>query len=182
MVLFAAGVLRESQTPIREISEAVGVPDDFAAVVLEAFPEERCTSATSAMSDLQRRLDRGGYADWSIQVESGVQRDACVSWSINSSLKTLTLVAALAPEVRELLRQISDDLMDTCFGEQDAVDYVTSVLTRHGLVDLEVRTDGGLAVPLDRADEVLRHVGAGCWVFSGTGWKDGHPLFFVGGE
>lgn len=177
--LFISGLLRERQTPIDEISHALGVPDHFATILFEIFPDDHCTSLPAAETNLRRRLDEAGYADWTIRLDSDLRRDGCIGWSF-SPPKTLTLVSSFAPEVAGALTQVSAELMATCYDEQKAVERVTSVLSRLGVADFIVRTDGGLAVPLDNAEEVLRHVEAGCWVYSGTGWdEDGRPLFFV---
>jgi hypothetical protein len=182
LVLFGAELLRERQTPNTEIRQAAGVPDELAFALLETFPEDRCVSAASAATDLPHRLDRAGYAGWNVRLGPHVRREGCVTWSVDLAAKTIELVSALAPDAREALTIISNDLMDSCMDKQHAVDHVTSVLRGHGVVDFDVRTDGPLGVPLDRADEVLQHVDAGCWVFSATGWIDGSPVFYVSGK
>lgn len=180
MVLFTAHFLVEQRTPIDEVRQATGIPDGIAVALIDAFPEDRCVLQGAATIELRQRLDRAGFADWKIQAESPMPRHACVGWSVDPLEKTIGLVAALSPEVREALKRLPDEMMETCFSERDAVAYVSSALRNQGMRDFEVRTDGPVGIPLDRGDEVLRHLEAGCWIFSAMGWKDGRPVFFVG--
>lgn len=183
MALFGAELLRRSPTPISEIQDALGVPDNLAAALVETFDERRCTSAGSADRRLRERLDTSGYADWTISSEPNLAADECVTWSADASRKTILLISALSPEVREAMQQVTYELIDErCLGREQAIDYVTSVLTRLGQTNFEVRTDGPLGFPLDRADEAMRHVQAGCWIYTGTGRDKERRLFFVSSE
>lgn len=159
------------------------MPESLEDAVRQALDEDRCTSAALAERDLRERLIRLGYVDWSIHFEIGVQPDSCVAASIDTSRKRIRLGPALRPEVRRAMQEAADYLIENCLGRQEAVDYLTSMLIRLEEVNFEIRTDGPFGIPLDRVDEVLRHVEAGCWVYSGTGWTaQGRALFFLSGR
>lgn len=183
LALFSTEFLRKSPEPISEIQDAFGVPEELAAVLAEVFDEQRCTSVGTAKRDLRQRLDAVGYVDWSIASEPNLPQDSCVSWSLKTSQRTVQLVSALSPEVSKAMQQVTYELIDRrCLGEDEAIAYVTSVLTRLGQANFEVRTDGPLGFPLDRVDEALAHVQAGCWIYTGTGRDKEHRLFFVSSE
>jgi hypothetical protein len=158
-------------------------PENLVATVRQVFNEGRCTTAAQAQQELRLRLDSLGYADWSVWARSEVQPNACVTSSIDTSTRRIVLILALRPEVRDAMQKVTNDLIDRCLGKQDAIDDVTSVLSGLGETGFEVRTDGPLTAPVDRVTEVKRHIDAGCWVYSGTGWTpEGRRLYFVSGR
>lgn len=182
-IITARSLLGGGPTSPEALGGGQSIPANLVAAVGQVFGEERCTTAAEAERTLRSRLNSLGYADWTVWLRAEVQPHACVSASIDASKKHVVLILALRPEVRKAMQEVTDDLIDRCLGKQEAIDHVTSVLTGLGETDFEVRTDGPLTAPVDRVDDVMRRIAAGCWVYSGTGWTpEGRRHFFVSGR
>ncbi len=81
------------------------------------------------------------------------------------------------------MKKVTEELYKRCLGKQEAIEHVTSVLRGLSETDFEVRTDGPLTAPLGREDEILDHIAAGCWVYSGTGSSSsGRRIYFLSGR
>lgn len=147
------------------------------------FSEDECITAESAASKVQASLRELGYDEWSVIRGPGASGNACVGASIDAETGQVILLMALAPDLRASLDELRDRLLDECHSKDEAADLVRSLLTEHGLQGWELRVGGRINVPSERNDEAMRHIAAGCWIYSGTGWtEDGTRLFWVGGD
>jgi len=159
------------------------VPGTVEVAVSTAFDEQRCTTAAEAERSLQERLEDAGYTDWSVLKGSALRPTACVGGLIDTLKKHVVLVAVLSPEARQAMQRVTEDLYSRCLSKQEAIGHVTSVLRGLGEADFAVQTDGPLTAPLGREDEILDHVAAGCWVYSGTGTStSGQRTYFLSGR
>jgi hypothetical protein len=159
------------------------VPESIAKAAQQVFDRERCTTAVEAEGALRQRLDLLGYTDWTVSAGSETQTGECVTATVDVPDKEVVLIPALRPEVRKAMQDVTDMLIDRCLAKEEAVGHVTAVLRALGETDVQVRTDGPLTAPLKRVDEVARHVEAGCWVYSGTGWTaEGSRVYYVSGR
>ncbi|MGH7555584.1 MAG: hypothetical protein ACREMQ_21495 [Longimicrobiales bacterium] len=146
------------------------------------FAGPACVTAGDAGDALVLSLQELGYADWTVDWGPGVRADGCVSSTIDTVGKRIIFIMALRPEVKLALTRVAEDLLDRCLGIGEATALITFVLTDLGETNWELRTDGPIGGPLDRLDEVVGHVQAGCTVYSGTGWtEDGTRLYFIAG-
>jgi hypothetical protein len=80
------------------------------------------------------------------------------------------------------LERAREDLYARRLTKVEATDYLASVLRRLAETGFEIRTDGPVAAPPDRFDDVMRHVEAGCFIYSGSGWTSrGTAIFYLAG-
>lgn len=159
------------------------VPETVEVAVTMAFDERRCTTAAEAERSLQESLEESGYTDWSVLKGPALRSTTCVGASVDTLKKHVVLVAVLSPEARQAMQRVTEDLYSRCLSKQEAIEHVTSVLRGLGEADFGVQTDGPLTAPLGREDEILDHVAAGCWVYSGTGTStSGQRTYFLSGR
>jgi hypothetical protein len=72
-------------------------------------------------------------------------------------------------------------LLASCYSESEVVDLLNRKLADSGEEHFEVVNNGAVGGPLDRMDEIRRHVAAGCTILTGTGWtQEGVRLYFIG--
>lgn len=123
-----------------------------------------------------------GREDWSVRRQLDIRTSGCVTYSINPVSKEIGLLPALHPDVRHALEFVREELYTRCLSEDDATRYLRAKLEGAGEVEFEIRSDGPVGAPRERFDEVMRHVEAGCFIYSGPGWmEDGTPVFYLAG-
>jgi hypothetical protein len=182
LVVIAAITARWIMSGSSTGSLTLGAPTGIVSSVSEVLADATCRTADDARSRLRERLDVLGYRDWMISSRHDLKPGGCVAAAINATSKTILLVPALRPEVRTMLEAITDHLFDDCLAKDPAIEYLTSTLATLGEADAQVRTDGPLAYPVNRADEVKKHLVDGCWIYSGTGWTDdGQRIYYLSG-
>lgn len=160
-----------------------GPPTGISEAVGELWSSEECITARTARQTLRTGLDGSGHADWTVTMDPGVTLDDCVAPTIDASTEQIRLSPALRPEVRGALERVADELLERCLGREDAAELVSSTLAGLGETEWELRSDGPIGGPIDRLEEIERHVAAGCFIYSGTGLTpDGHRLYFIGGR
>lgn len=133
---------------------------------------------------MRELLDRRGLGDWTITSVATDESD-CVGWSmafISENPRTVALIPVISPEVSAALGALREDSYQQCLAKDDLIQLVKSRLAALGQRGFDVRVDGPVQVPLDREEEILNHIRAGCWVFSTYGRMDGRFVFFVGGQ
>jgi hypothetical protein len=158
-------------------------PPHLAEAVNQVFTEGRCISAAEADETIRVRLHDLGYAEWEIKWGPGVQSKSCVGAAVDTVAGRIVLIRGLRPEVKEALMLVADELLNLCLGKEEAAGLITSALTGLGETGWQLRTDGPIGGPLDRLDEVERHVDAGCFIYSGTGLTaDGGRVYYIGGR
>lgn len=158
-------------------------PEEVAMVVHQVFDKARCTSALIAEQDLRSKLDQVGHSDWTITTNSEVAPTQCVNATIDATARRVVLMLALRPEVREALQGVTVEFIERCYDKEQAIEYLKAVLVGLSQVGFDIKTDGPLTAPVDRVDEVLRHIDNGCWVYSGTGWTDeGRRIYYISGR
>lgn len=158
-------------------------PADVQAAIDGVFTTDPCVTASEAEEELDARLLGFGLDDWSIRRGPGVTTSGCVSTTVTTRDRQILLIMALRPEVKSALFEIANELLDDCLSEGEAMARVRNVLESLGEENWELRTDGPIGGPIERIDEIQRHVDAGCFIYSGTGWTQGGVrLFFVGGR
>jgi hypothetical protein len=163
---------------------AAPLPSGLEAAIASAFDPSSCTTSASAARALPKRLDAAGYGAWTVK-SLATSPDQCVSWSLSQlggSLRTVTLVPTLSPEVRASITAFRQETFADCLTRAQATDTLTARLTSLRLADFIVRTDGPFQVPLDRQKEVIAHFEAGCWMYSTYGWLDERFNFFLSGQ
>jgi hypothetical protein len=157
-------------------------PTDLEQAVNEVFGSG-CISASEAEDGVETRLTELGYSDWHVSRGAGVRVDGCVSAMIDTVNRQVRLLMALRPQVKAALYHAANRLLDECMSQEEATSLVSSVLADLDELRWEIQSTGLVGGPLNRLDEVERHVAAGCWVYTGTGWTaDGTRLFYIGGK
>lgn len=150
------------------------------AVVDSVFKGE-CKTPAAAASELGKQLEAGGYADWTIA--SRAESTDCVTGGVIALSKTVALVPVDAPDVTAAMDEVGAELMRRCLNEVDAKAFVEQALNSVGVSRFEIQTDGPLAYPTDQEKDVLKHLDAGCFVYSGAGHtRDGIPVYFINGK
>lgn len=157
-------------TSISEVVEALWVGDD-------------CITAETATQTLGASLREIDPPGWAVTLGPGVKADDCVAPITDVASQQIRLTQALRPEVRVALERVADELLERCLGRDDAAQLVRSTLADLDGSDWQLRDDGPIGGPIDRLEEIKRHVEAGCFIYSGTGLTpEGHRLYFIGGR
>lgn len=86
------------------------------------------------------------------------------------------------PRLVEAMQGVADQMMARCLDKAQATELITSTLKDLGETGWSIRTDGPLAYPIGKGDEVAKHIAAGCFVYSSSGGDDvGRPVIFISG-
>jgi hypothetical protein len=158
-------------------------PPKLQAAIDAVMAPALCVTATEAEEKLGARLLGLGWDDWSVVRGPGVTSSGCVSTTVSTASRRVVLIMALRPAVQNALHNVANELLDECLSEAAAMALVAETLNELGERGWELRTGGPIGGPIDRLDEVQRHVRDGCFIYSGTGWtEDGVRLFYVGGR
>jgi hypothetical protein len=166
---------------IGQIAERSDPGDSGVQAIIDAEFTGPCVTAATAASDLSGMLEAEGYATW--RVTSLARDDQCVAGGLDSRSETVFLFQVQSPNVTNTMHGVEADLMGRCLGKDQAVQYVSSVLTGIDVKEFSVRTDGPFSFPLDQENEVKEHVAAGCYVYSGSGHDaDGIPTYYLSGN
>jgi hypothetical protein len=183
--LIALAVMRGAgPTPSGPETMASGpTPPPEVEAVLNIAMSRPCVSSHEAEAALVNDLAEIGYSDWTVTLALSAEATGCVVGSISASERRIHLDAALRPEVREALAQLANDMLDQCLTRSQAVELVESTLRAVGETGYELRTDGPRGGPIEREDEVMQHIAAGCYLYGGVGWKpDGTRVYMIGGR
>lgn len=158
-------------------------PAEVQATLDRRIPADSCVAARELEPQLAADLASAGLTSWRIRRGTGVEDTTCVGAATDSEARTVTLLMAVPPDLREKLDAVAEALLAECKSKDQAAALVEAVLSRFELTGWELRQGGRINYPSDRADEVRRHLEAGCWIYSGTGWTDGGVrLFWIGGK
>lgn len=162
-------------------SDEVPPPPELESRVSAVFSEDTCTSPEYASAQIKAILVELGYSEWSVKFGTGAADTDCVGAGLDGQTRSVMLVMALPPEVRKGLDAVREQLYAECRSEEEARALVAAVINRAGMENWKIEA-GSLALPLDRANEIERHVESGCWVYSTTGWTaDGTRVFWIAG-
>lgn len=163
-------------------SDEVPPPADLEVGVAGLFAEDRCVGPEEAEQHIEALVADLGYVEWKVAHGTGAPTSECVGAGLDNQTRTVTLFMALAPQAREGLDAVREQLYRECYTRDEAVALVDAVLRDAGMEGYKIE-NGSLSVASDRADEIERHVENGCWVYSTTGWTaDGTRLFWVAGN
>lgn len=159
-------------------------PPELENRVFSLFSEDVCVSPQAAEEQVNGVLADLGYSEWGVEFGTGAADTECVAAGLIGETRTVILVMALPPDVRTGLTAVQEQLYDECRTKDEATALIETVLREAGMESWRIETSSGSpAVPIDRAEEIERHVESGCWVYSTTGWKaDGTRVFWIAGE
>jgi hypothetical protein len=179
-------VINQSPTSTAPNGSAFGDPSppaNLAAALAEVLAEEECLPPDRAEAAIRASLVELGLTGWDVTPAPGARDASCVSAWIDTVGQEIHLSMALHPDVKTGLEDVADQLLRECRTKDEAADLVRSVLIGAGEDGWELRTDGGIAGPSDRKEEIRQHVADGCWIYAGTGWTaDGTRLYWIGGR
>jgi hypothetical protein len=162
--------------------QQIPVPTALEGLLLQTFDENRCVTAREADDALSSGLTKAGLQGWSLEWDVGVTPDRCVGYAVAAADESITLMRVMSPKLHARLEVLREDLLGGCFSKEQATQRLESVLEQSGETDFEIRTDGPVAAAPERFNEVMRHVEAGCFVYSTTGGTgDGTALYFLAG-
>lgn len=163
-------------------SDEVPPPPELEARVMGLFSEDACVGPQAAAEQISDILADLGYADWSVKFGTGAADAECVAAGLDGQTRTVILVMALPPDVRDGLAAVREQLYSECRTKDEATALIEAVLREAGMEDWRIET-GSLSVPVDRAEEIESHVENGCWVYSTTGWTaDGTRVVWIAGR
>lgn len=159
-------------------------PSGLDVALSAVFDPGVCLTPEIASQKVRELLDARGLSDWTIK--SVVTTDTqCVTWSLanlSDVPRTVALIPVSSPEVHRALEEMREDTYTRCMSKDQVVDLLRTRLAALGQADVDVRDDGPLQVPLDRQQQILAHVKAGCWVYSTNGWINGRATLFISGD
>jgi hypothetical protein len=159
------------------------VPAELERLVAAVIRPSDCVPPATAAGRLRASLDASSFADWTVLWGGGVGVSGCISVGFNTIDRRLVLIPTARPEVKEAMEEVRQDLLARCLGEEGAIEAVASALSRIGEHDPAIRTDGPVVFQVSQKDQVISHVAAGCFVYSGMSWTaEGVPVYWVGGS
>lgn len=170
LLLAAAALLVATSVVTAERVLFPDVPQPALEVALEeVFAESDCIQVADAREWIQARLDALGYADWSIESAGGAEDARCVVAGLMTVHHVVLLLPAVGRDVIEAMDGVREGLMRRCLGREEAIQFVSSVLTGIGASDVAVRADprGPQGGPIGQFEAIRSHVAAGCFVYSG---------------
>lgn len=177
--LIAAVLMACGTEPAVTAQPVQSVAPEVEAILSDVF-DEACVTTLNA----ERRLSDLSQFDWSVVREIGVGTDNCVGYSALPSSRTVVLSFSLHPEVRATLEAVRHELLNVCLTKDAAVETLRAALDATAGVEdaFEISTGGPIGGQPDELDEIRRHVEAGCYVYSGTGWTaDGTRIYYLAG-
>ena len=181
-VLFAALAVVAGSTAATAALLIQDQPNEEVETAVSAlFPEGKCVTGAQAMDAVQGQLGALEFGDWTVALGQGASLEGCVAPGFATSERTIVLVPVDHPDVVAALESVRGELMSRCFNEQEARALLSTTLAGVGASDGEIRTDGPLAYPEGERDAVLKHVAAGCFVFSGSGRSPDGPVYYISG-
>jgi hypothetical protein len=158
-------------------------PVELSKAVASIFSASECLGADVAQQELESLVYQLTLTDWRVTVAASVRPGDCVGASIQVEPRRILLLPAASPALRLAIDRLQDSLLATCFGEAGARTLVNQVLADAGLPDWQIDANGPEGGPVDRFDQVMRHLDAGCFVYSGTGWTaDGTRIIYLTGK
>lgn len=164
-------------------SDEVPPPPELQTRVWGLFSDHSCVAPKAAEEQIKAILADMGYSEWSVEFGTGAADTRCVAAGLDGQTRTITLVMALPPEVRDGLAAVREQLYRECRTKEEATALVEAVLARAGMEEAWKIEPGSLSAPSDRYEEIERHVENGCWVYSTSGWTaDGTRLFWIAGK
>jgi len=167
----------------RERQDDSGFPPNLEKALLQVIGDRSCLAPTDAERQFRVSLDRSGFSDWTISRERGVRSDGCVSAGVSTSDRRIVLIPVARLEVRQAMQRVTVELRRRCLGEDDAIEYIASVLRSMGEANPEIRSGAWIVIPEASAEAVQRHVDAGCFTYSGMTWTAaGQPVYLIGGH
>jgi hypothetical protein len=185
LVLAAAALLAIASVATAEqiLSDDVN-PPALEAALEDIFAQADCVTPADARTAIRARLDSLGFGDWAIEDRPGVDRARCVGAALLSTEDVVILLPAAGRELSEAIAGMGEELMRRCLGRDEAIRFVSSVLTNHGVTDFTVSADpwGPQGAHMDQMDAYRKHVAAGCVVYSLSGWDaGGRTVFYLWG-
>lgn len=158
-------------------------PTDLSDAVAEVFSSSECIRSDAALARISEQIDRLGFADWTVTIADGVRPGKCVGAGFVVRDHRILLMPAVSAALREAIDEMEESLLADCYDESGARQFVTGLLARADEEAWDISTDGPVGGPVDRFDEVMHHIDAGCYVYSGTGWTaDGVRIIYLTGK
>jgi hypothetical protein len=166
---------------IGQIAERSESGDPGVQAIIDSVFDGSCVTSDVAVTDLNESLSAGGYSTW--QVTSRADGSDCVAGGLDPRSETVILFPVQSPSVTDAMHGVQADLMSRCLDKDQAIQFISSVLSGANVKGFAVLTDGPFSFPLDQQREVEEHVAEGCYVYSGSGHDaDGNPVYFLSGN
>lgn len=141
-----------------------------------------CVRPDAARVAIEHTLADRGLRDWSVASAPGLGSDDCVTAALSQPDRRVLLLPARSEDLEAAIADVAARLLQHCYVEADAVALLSAALSTHERQDYVVRTDGPIGAPPELWVDTVRHVEAGCFVYSGAGWlPDGTPVYFLAG-
>jgi hypothetical protein len=159
-------------------------PPGLEAALEEIFTGSDCVTLADAKDAIHARLEAAGAADWEIRTQPGAGAP-CVAAGIVAEDHLIILLPSSGRVVAEAMERTAEELMRRCLGRDEAIRFVSSVLTSLGVTDFSVSADpwGPQGGPADQIEAYREHVAAGCFVYSGMGRDaNGRAIYYLWGS
>jgi hypothetical protein len=149
---------------------------------LGSYTEDACLTRDQATALFRSRLDALGFRDWTIRTDDRIREARCVTGAAIGDAHEVLLMASMGGDVAKVLDTVSDDLMRTCLGRDEAVAHLRAALVKVGLPDPDVVVGGPRGIPLVNGDAYVQHMADGCYVYGGAQFDDvGRYTWFISG-
>jgi hypothetical protein len=148
---------------------------------LGALLSDRCLPLAQATKLFREHLDALGLQRWTLHILQDQVREArCVGAAPVGADHEVVVLPSIGGDVAKALDAIAADLMTRCLTAKEASALVRSTLVSLGLTDANVQVHAAWAVPADDGGAFVKHMAAGCAVYSGAQFDNaGRYTFFV---
>ena len=169
VVLLAAAVLILGSSAVAAdrllFAEEVPYPEIEAALG-GIFADRDCINAAAASGLIRAELDALGYAGWGIESWSGADDARCVGAGVIGDHHVVALFPGTGQELADALEAAGDELLRQCLDRDEAIAYLSSVITAAGETEFTVEADpwGPEGAPTDQYEAYERHAAEGCYV------------------
>ncbi len=139
---------------------------DIEAALADVFAERDCIDAGEASDLIRGELDALGYADWMIELRSNADNARCVGAGVIGEHHVIALFPGTGQELAHALEAAGDELLRQCLDREEAIAYLSSVVTAAGDTNFTIQADpwGPEGAPTDQYEAYERHAAQGCYV------------------
>jgi len=159
---------------------------ELEAALADIFADQDCINAAEANGLIRAELDAIGYAGWTIESQSGADSARCVGAGVIGAHHVVALFPGTGQALADALEAAGDELLRQCLNREEAIAFLSSVVTAAGETDFTIHADplGPEGAPTDQYEAYERHAAEGCYVRVPMVGRDeeGRAMYYLWGD
>jgi hypothetical protein len=149
---------------------------------LGAHIGDRCLSLPQAKTLFRQRLDALGLTTWTIRDDGRTANAPCVSGAPIGDVAEVLMMPSMGGRLATALDAVAIQILTRCATRDDAMSALRATLVAQGVNAPQIATSGIRSVPVNGADDFIKHVKSGCWVYGGAQFDNtGRYTWYVSG-